>query len=474
MVGIKKIIFLIFSAPLLGNAQLTKFAEEWKTDKDLKNGSIGFCVMDAKTSQVLSELNSHQLLIPASTLKVVTTSAALGILGANFQYQTKLYFTGDFNKQTGILNGNLIIEGSGDPTLQSENFSKESITDKWAKILKEKGLKEIKGKIIGDASFFERGILGNWIWADISNYFGATPCGLSYKDNKFKMIYNTKETGSKAKLVTTTPNYLTLAYFIQSDVTAKGTEDEAYVYGDPYSFQKEVKGTLPPNKANYEVEAALPNPALLCAEALYASLSASGIVCNKKLIESNYKKQDSIIKKQLVYTHFSPSLEKIIFYTNTKSNNHYCESILSTLGKGKIQTGIEVVKNYWESRGLNMDELYMTDGSGLSRANTITTSFQTLLLCKAYRDSSIYKSFKASLPIAGKSGSMSNIGKGSFIENNMQAKTGDINRARGYCGYLKPKSGKNLCFSVLFNNYNCSAHEAKLKIEKFLIELGEL
>ncbi len=469
-----KKIFLILLAPFLNYAQLTKFANEWKTDKALKNGSIGFCVMDAKNSQVLVEYNSHQLLIPASTLKVVTTSAALGILGANFQYSTKIYFTGDFNKQNGVLNGNIIIEGSGDPTLQSENFAKESITDKWAKLLKEKGLKEIKGKIIGDASAFERSISGNWIWADISNYFGAAPCGLSYLDNKFKMRYTTKETGSKAKLTGTNPDYLSLPYLIQSDVTAKGTEDEAYVYGDPFSFQKEVKGTLPPNKSNYEIEAALPDPALLCAEALYSSLLTAGIVCNKKSIESNYKKQDSISRKQLVYTHLSPALEKIIFYTNTKSNNHYCESILLTLGKGKIQSGIDAVKKYWEARGLNMDEIYMTDGSGLSRANTISTYFQTSLLSKVFRDSSNYQVFKASLPLAGKSGSMSNIGKESFIENNMQAKTGYINRARGYCGYLKTKSGKDLCFSVLFNNYTCSAHEAKLKIEKFLVELGEL
>jgi D-alanyl-D-alanine carboxypeptidase/D-alanyl-D-alanine-endopeptidase (penicillin-binding protein 4) len=116
----------------------------------------------------------------------------------------------------------------------------------------------------------------------------------------------------------------------------------------------------------------------------------------------------------------------------------------------------------------------MTDGSGLSRANTITTHFQALALTKLKNDSSINKAFLNSLPIAGKNGSMHGIGKGKFIENNMRAKTGYINRARGYAGYVTTKSGKELAFSVLFNNYNCSAKDAKLKLEKFLIALGEL
>jgi serine-type D-Ala-D-Ala carboxypeptidase/endopeptidase (penicillin-binding protein 4) len=69
---------------------------------------------------------------------------------------------------------------------------------------------------------------------------------------------------------------------------------------------------------------------------------------------------------------------------------------------------------------------------------------------------------------------MTNIGKGKHIENNMRAKTGYISNARGYCGYVKTKTGKELAFSVLFNNYRCGAKAAKLKLEKFLVELGEL
>ncbi|HOZ86213.1 MAG TPA: D-alanyl-D-alanine carboxypeptidase [Bacteroidia bacterium] len=141
----KSLLFFLF--PLVCKAQtlipipiaIGTVLEDWKNDKELKNASIGFSVMDAKTSSVLAEYNSHLSLVPASTLKVVTTSAALGLLGKDYRYETKLYYSGTFNKETGVLNGNLVIVGSGDPTLQSENFVKDSslVTDKWAKILKD-------------------------------------------------------------------------------------------------------------------------------------------------------------------------------------------------------------------------------------------------------------------------------------------------------------------------------------------------
>jgi D-alanyl-D-alanine carboxypeptidase/D-alanyl-D-alanine-endopeptidase (penicillin-binding protein 4) len=116
----------------------------------------------------------------------------------------------------------------------------------------------------------------------------------------------------------------------------------------------------------------------------------------------------------------------------------------------------------------------MVDGSGLSRANTITPKLQAEILNNLFHDVLHYEAFHNSLPIAGKNGSMTNLCKGTFAENNLRAKTGYINRARGYCGYVKTKSGKTLAFSILVNNYDCSAKDMKLKLEKFMVALTEL
>src|SRR4051812_43451694 len=108
---------LFFLLPFICHAQINSVAEDWKNDKDLKNASIGFSVLDALTSSVIAEYNPHQSLIPASTLKIVTTAAAQGILGNDFRYETKIFYTGVLNKASGILTGDLIIAGSGDPSL---------------------------------------------------------------------------------------------------------------------------------------------------------------------------------------------------------------------------------------------------------------------------------------------------------------------------------------------------------------------
>lgn len=474
-------ILLFIVIPFASFSQtIEQVVETWKADKALYNSTFAFCVLDAESGNVLKEYNSHISVIPASTLKVVTTGAALGTLGRFYRYDTRIYFTGNFDKSTGVLNGDILIRGSGDPTLNSELFKLKKdtgdVTDRWAEVLKEKGLKELKGRIIADASCYEQRIPANWIWGDISNYFGVAPCGLSFNDNLYSIIFESKETGSKAKIIDVKPNYKTITLIHDDDVKAAGKDDDAYVTGDPFGSRKKVKGTIPPNKNALEVKAALPDPALLCAEFLETSLNNLGIKTPSNCVNSNYECENPAVVKEktLMHTHYSPALEKIVYYTNLTSNNLFCESLLQTMGKGSNYSGIDKAKDYWKNKGLDVSELYMVDGNGLSRANTVTTHFEANVLYKMYHDSVLFKPFYNSLPQAGLSGSMKNMGKGTFIEKNMRAKTGYISRARGYCGYVKTKAGKDLAFSVLFNNYNCTPGEMKQKIELFLVALADL
>ena len=471
----KRLIIGCILYPYLFVAQLNKFVSEWANDKDLNNGIQSFCVYDHKNDLVLAEHNAHIFMIPASTMKAITTAAALKTLGNNYRFATKIAYTGTFNKETGIVNGDILIIGSGDPTIQSESFYKadsSGLMDKWAQTLVALGIKQIKGNIIGDASAWEHLVPGHWIWADIGNYFGAVPCALSFMDNKFKVIFNSKSAGSEAEVVKLIPTSLTPKMNIVNKVIAKGTEDEAFVYGDPFGYTKYISGRIPPNKKNFEVEAALPDPALLCAESLLTSLKHKGVVC-AGTYTSNYEKKDTSYKSTTLHTHYSPTLERIVQVTNVTSNNLFAETILRAMAYGSPSNGIEQVKKFLTSKSIDTNELYMVDGSGLSRADLVTTALQAKMLGKIMSDPSISKTFYNSLPIAGKQGSMSHIGNGTYIEGKMRAKTGYINRSRAYCGYITTKTGKELSFSIIFNNYNCSAKEAKIKIEKFLVALGD-
>jgi len=452
--------------------------DEYKKDKSLENGNFSFCLLNAQTSELISEYNSKTVLIPASTLKVITTSAALAILGKDFKYETKIAYTGSLDSTTGVLYGNIIIIGSGDPTLNSEYFNslltnKNVVTD-WSKKIKSLGIKKINGNIIADISCFENNLPDNWIWGDIGNYFGCIAGALSYKDNKIKLYFKTGEkNGDSTSIIKSIPYNPQLTYI--NKVKTGGTGDNSISYGSIYQNTRWLTGFLPANKNNYEVEISMPDPAWQLTYELKQSLIDEGINLNCNLIlneekTSNYK---------TLFIHQSASLSDIIHQTNMHSNNLFAESLLKTIalkktGYGSSKDGIKLVSDFWEQRGLNTKELFMTDGSGLSRSNTVSTSYLAKLLSKIYKDKNLYDIINNSFPVAGKNSSLANLCKGTFAENNLRAKSGYINRARGYVGYVKSKSGKDLCFAVLFNNYNCTASEAKQKIEKLLITFSEL
>jgi D-alanyl-D-alanine carboxypeptidase/D-alanyl-D-alanine-endopeptidase (penicillin-binding protein 4) len=470
--------FIFIQITLKSQIGLDGVLTNFKTDADLQHASYGFCVIDTKTGKTIKEHNSHLALIPASTLKIVTTGAALGILKKDFTYKTNfsIIYNGDSIQTSDVLG--LKVYGVGDPSFNSAYFyNNDSLFfTGLIKKIKLAGIKKINA-IRVDNSYFNNSIPDSWIWGDIGNYFGAIPNGLSYKDNKFSIFYTSAQSNTLAKIESIKPAYFSEKIKLQSDILSFGTEDEAYVYGNPNDYNRKVSGKIPTNKTNYEIEAQMPEPEVYFNYELTTVLKKNNLFIAKENINIL---EDKTLKSKWIYTHTSPKLEKIIFYTNTKSNNHYAESLLKTVGaiktgkQGTTENGIETVEKYWESRGINISGLHMVDGSGLSRANTLTTKIQAEILTLIYNDSLMYDTFNNSLPIAGKNGSMTSLCKGTFAENNLRAKTGYINRARGYCGYVKTKSGKNLAFSILFNNYDCSPKEMKLKIEKFLVALVEL
>lgn len=477
------IYYLLFLNCLFGQSFAQNFdsvLEQYKADKDLKHASFGFCVIEANSGKIIKEYNSDLALIPASTLKIITTSAALGILGNNYTYKTNYYLQYNAESIEKASQIKLMVEGSGDPSFNSNYFyNNDSLFfSPLLQKLRSKNVKQLSSNISITNNCFDNEIPSQWIWGDIGNYFGAGANGLSYKDNKFSILYSSSSVNTTATITAITPNYFKDKMQITSSVKSFGSGDEAYVYGDPNGYDREIKGTIPPNKTNYEVEAQMPQPQEYLKFELTQQLIKNNLVDNVTKTQNDWN--TSSIKTEKIHIHISPILEKLVYYTNTKSNNHYAESLLKTIGaqqsrkQGTTENGIEAVKKFWQNRGVDVSGINMVDGSGLSRANTITTKTQAVILSKIYRDSTLYNSFNKSLPIAGRNGSMTNLCNGTFAENNMRAKTGYINRARGYCGYVKTKKGKELAFSILFNNYDCSAKEMKSKIEKFLVSLTDL
>lgn len=476
-------------------------------DADLAHASWSVCVLDVKTDSVVAEYNSHLSLVPASTHKIITTATALALLKSDFKYETRLEYDGTLDTISGILKGNLYIKGNGDPTLGSETFKKKSdtvpLTDIWAKILASKGIKKIQGAVIGDGLSFEDEMVPySWIWGDMGNYYGAGSCGLNFKDNKFALLFKSGlKNGDSTSIQMISPAIPGMRVINQT--FTRGYTDNAYIYGSPYSLVRYVKGTIPANKNEYEVEGSQPDPPLFCAQSLDSSMRKLGISITKKpttlrnflptAADFSALSSDSVLlspdsmecrpkiiaPRTTLYKHTSHSIDRIVTETNIQSNNLFAETLLKTIAWKKTsfgddQTGIDIVTNYWKSKGVDLKGFYMADGCGLSRFNVINTKQLSQILRVITKDSSLYKRFSNSLPIAGKSGSLGRLCKGTLAENNLRAKSGYMTRVRSYAGYVTNKKGRLLSFAIIVNNYDCTPTVMKDKMEKLMIAMAEL
>lgn len=418
---------------------------------NLKNGIASIHVLDKNTGNVVYEKNSHIALPTASTLKVITSITALDILGENYQYKTDLYYTGEIDS-LGVLHGDIVIQGSGDPTLGSDRYehTKEHVLlNKWTQAIAEAGIKQIEGRIIGDDRLYNgNDVPGGWIWTDIGNYYGAGISSLNWRENKTGVNFNTGSINSPAVLSNFTSDISYLKVINRVTIGNKGSGDNVYAYSAPYSENIYIKGTYGQDLKK-TIEISIPDPAYDLAFQLTKTLNQQEITISQEpTTGQRLVDLDSIFptKTKELYTHSSPKLSEIVHWFNQKSINLYGEALLRSIGyitAGKTSTadGANFLRKFWEQKlNLNRLQLDLVDGSGLSPQNNITTESMSKIMQYATQRP-WYASFVKSLPKI----------------NDMNMKSGTINGTLGYTGYQKSKSGKEYTFSILVYHYGGGA-----------------
>ena len=450
--------------------QLRSEVEKLKKDADLIHGVFGICVVDVKKDSVLLDYNGNIGLIPASSQKTITTAAALCLLGEDYQYQTKLEYDGNIDSANGILEGNIYITGSGDPALSSKYYKCKTdsvcgATSLFADAIQRKGIKKITGAVIADASVFEDEMTpSTWIWGDMGNYYGAGASGLNYKDNLYTVFFKTGMEGDSARIKKIAPSIPGME--ITNFVKAGGTADNCYIYGEPYYNKRYAIGFIPPNQIDYEVDGSMPDPSFYCAFELDSILRNNKIEISKKpatVRELKLLKEYQATARKTIFTEYSPSLSSIVYYTNKFSINLYAECLLKTIalkqqkygGEGE---GTSSLTQFWASKGVNTTGMYLNDGCGLSRWNSVTCK-QLAVIMKLMTKEKCFKSFYNSLPVHSSS---------------VSAKSGYITRVRSYAGYAKKNNGDLIAFAVIANNYDCTPKEMRMKLENFLDIIGTL
>tara|TARA_B100000809_G_scaffold143765_1_gene141330 strand:- start:5390 stop:6853 length:1464 start_codon:yes stop_codon:yes gene_type:complete len=476
-------LLLGFSGFSQTTAAIRLALQKMTADKDLKNASIGFYALDLDSNKFIGGLASNRSLVPASTMKLVTTATALEMLGPNKRFPTRIKYTGKIDSNC-VLNGNIYIDGGGDPCLGSQRFPKQyaNFIGKWANAIVNMGIDSINGRVIGDATIFsEQMIPSTWIWADLGNYYGAGPCGLSIYENKCNIEFSSFSKGDSTEITCVYPFIPNLKFDnqVKSMLTHK---DLSYIFGAPYQENRIFKGGIPLNKQNFMVKGSVPDPAYLAAFELDMELRLLGIRLANPSSTIRKMKNEGLSsgkqKRRTIMTTWSPKLIDIINLTNMYSINLYAEHLMNQIGVSKYRSGdtgsgTQATTLFWKDKDLDIDGFYVNDGSGLSRFNGVTAR-QLVGVLKYMNESENKELFLKSLPVAGKSGTMRNFGKGTAAHGKVRAKSGTMTRVKSYAGYVTTKNKRKIAFAIIANNYNCSSFQMKKKMEKIIIKLAEL
>lgn len=442
---------------------------------EFKNASVGINVVDLTTGEPVFSFNSEKLLIPASTMKLVTTAAALELLGSGYRFKTRVAYSGEIeNNET--LNGNLIVLGGGDPALGSEYFKEHyfntNFLDVWAQQIKAAGISKIDGDLILDGSVYDSEIIPDtWIWGDIGNYYGAGANAFTVYDNLFRIVFRSpKRAGAKTNIVSVYPKIEGMNLtneVLSSDINS----DQAYVFGSPFNKRRVVRGTIPKNRKAFTIKAAVHHPEEVLARDLILHLSKAGIFISG---EVKFENADSK-RVQTIYIQESPTLAEIVKTVNHESINLFAEHLVRQIaaektGIGNREAGIEIIKEFWQSKGIQSDGFFMEDGSGLSHFNAISPEHFTAILSYMYNRAENKSDFYSSLPSAGK-GTVSGFSTTLFPDNSLKAKSGSMTRVRCYAGYMDLDSGKKVAFSIMINHFSGNHSTLKKEIENLLFEI---
>ncbi len=473
----RSLIKVVFAALLLSAFSLECSAAPLETiqskiQKFLKRPGVrsaqwGIQVLDPDTNSVLLEVNPDKLFLPASVLKVVTTSAALEKLGPDFRFRTGVFTNGTVGED-GTLAGDLILVGRGDPNLTDSSggiFEKPALQE-LAEALKDRGITRINGDIIGDDSYFDSNSpVKGWTAQALRSLYGAPISALSVNNNV--LWVHTRPTTHKQRVIVTleprTSHFNIRNLAKTGGRRARNTISARLIRGTNTIV---VSGTLPSSRTASQ-HVLLEKSAEVAAAMLQDELKKQGIEVGGKISSYNFGHISESEQQawKLLAEHQSPPLIRALEIINKKSQNLHAEMLLRTLGAefkgmGTNEAGLQVVNEFLVDAGIDSERIRLNDGCGLSRENFLTPRFQTSLL-HFLSQRYYFDLFRNTLAVSGTDGTLRNRLSATEVRGSIHAKTGTLNGVTTLAGYMTTKSGRNLVFSIFANRANATARVKK-------------
>lgn len=423
--------------------------------EELKHATVGVSVKRVNNGAVVCEYLPGAALPPASLVKLFSTLYALEQVGPEHTYRTTVGYSGKI--VDGILEGNLIIEAGGDPTLESQYFPQCHFTEEILQAIKKAGIHTIRGRVEILELSADPEIPGSWLWEDVGNYYGAVYHDFNFNDNLYTLTFQAGKAGATARLSHVSPEIPGVRFRNQviSDPTGK---NDVWIYGGPAATELQVCGSVCGKPASYKIKGAMHHPAEVCRSVLTQRLLQEGVrVLNDKLSGE----MNSVIR-----TIVSPPVKEIVFYTNKRSVNLFSEALGALGGQDAFE---QKVRAMLESAQLDPSGLVLKDACGLSPFNAVPASLLTDLLLWAHQHAD--PAFYASLPEGGVDGGLYIYSAHPSLGYRLRAKTGSFTGVRSLAGYLTRPSGEIFAFTIMINHFNCTSQRVQELVRDFLIAL---
>ena len=440
----KKII--IFFAALLVSASFVRAQDSMLGIDGEESTSVGIYIKEISTGRVLVDRNSQMALTPASVMKAITSASVLSLEGADRRFETRVALRGS-DGGNGTWNGDVVVHGVADPTLESENFkSRRGFCDSIVASLRRKGISRIAGTVIVEQHMSDAGPILQWELEDIAWPYGAGLYGFNWRDNTVTVYPNTGRISPEAPGLT-------------MDVRRSNTGNDLVrgIYSDRLMvFSRNTR-------ADWAVRTTVPDPAAVFGAELASKLTAAGISAG------SVAESASTDSETPLYTHRSAPFAEILRSLMVRSDNLFAEGMLRSLAPdGRRKDAIAREKELWATRGVSPRYTIINDGSGLTRANRLSARFigDVLEWMATSPEGETYAGF---FPRAGKEGTMRGMLAKSQLKGRIALKTGSVSTVQCYAGYKLDAEGKPThVIVVLVNGFFCPRSQVRKGTERLL------
>jgi D-alanyl-D-alanine carboxypeptidase/D-alanyl-D-alanine-endopeptidase (penicillin-binding protein 4) len=449
----------------------------------------GVALVDDK-GKLLYGRNADRLFVPASNTKIVVSAVASALFAPDFTVKTSVYGSGPVVK--GVLQGDLVLYGRGDPTFSARCYALDTTVagacdvnpmarmQDLAGQLARAGITSVSGDVVGDGSWFEPTLVHPaWEGYDLNWWYAAPVSGLGFNDNSIDIEYAPADSAGPPARVSFTPDFGDVTLENRTSTVPRGGEETIDFFRTAGTLSVWAQGTVEAGRRPRKEYFALPDPNIFAARALRAALATQGITVLGSTRSTTDSMAYEIVRRGTPMAEVtSRPLRDWIFPILNTSQNWYAEMTLKQLGKqfgraGSWDEGLRIERRFLiDSVGVDSTQIALSDGSGLSASNLVSPIAFTQVL-RFMRQHPHWATFAAGLPRSGQRGSLRNRFVGSPIEGKVQAKTGSISRVNTLSGYVELQDGKVLTFSVQANHHTLPGSQILAQLDSVVVEMAK-